>query len=69
MIAKFGAIFLVQLAVALIEYFKPTPEEIERMKANDKTKKVISYINSNFPGFELPDSTKSDKWGVPKAKT
>lgn len=69
MIPKWVAEFIIALSVGLIEAFKPKPEELERMNANERTKNLLRYINAGYPGFELSESAKNDKWGTPKTTT
>ena len=63
MIPKWVAELILALACGIIEKMKPTPEEIERMSNNEKVKKLANYINSGYPGYELPMSAVGDKWG------
>ena len=63
MIPKWAAEFIIALSVGLIEAFKPKPEEIERMKANEKTKNLIRYINDGYPGYVLSDPDRTREWG------
>jgi hypothetical protein len=63
MIPKWAAEFILALAVGLIEVFKPKPEELERMKVNEKTKALIKFINDGYPGYILSDPTRKNEWG------
>lgn len=63
MIPKWVAEFIIMLAIGIIEKMKPTPEEVERMSHNEKVRKLATYINAGYPGFELPVGTTRDVWG------
>lgn len=69
MIPKWIAEFVLTLALGIIESMKPKPEEIERMSNNAKVRAMASFISAGYPGYELPDSAKQDRWGTPKAPT
>ena len=60
---------VVALLIALVNNFKVSPEELERMKVNEKTRTLINFINNKYVGYELPVDAKTDKWGNPTAKT
>lgn len=68
MIPKWVAEFIIALSVGLIEAFKPKPEELERMKANEKTKALIRFINDGYPGYVLSDPDKPREWGNTASK-
>lgn len=60
--------FVVALLLALLNNFKVSPEELERMKVNEKTRTLINFINNKYVGYELPVDAKADKWGTPTPK-